>query len=104
MTAIGNGVQLKAPEFGFVKGEALNRLKEGRPVRFDFLLAVLSDPRGPVVAETRQSFNLSYDLWEERFAVSLVGPLRMDYEKAIRSVRAAAYELSRFVESVYEDN
>ena len=37
-------------------------------------------------------------------AVSLVGPLRMDYEKAIRSVRAAAYELSRFVESVYEDN
>jgi heat-inducible transcriptional repressor len=37
-------------------------------------------------------------------AVSLVGPLRMDYEKAIRSVRAAAHELSRFVESVYEDN
>jgi heat-inducible transcriptional repressor len=37
-------------------------------------------------------------------AVSLFGPLRMDYEKAIRSVRAAAHELSRFVESVYEDN
>ncbi len=37
-------------------------------------------------------------------AVSLIGPLRMDYEKAIRSVRAAAHELSRFVESVYEDN
>src|SRR6266508_2647096 len=37
-------------------------------------------------------------------AVSLVGPLRMDYEKAIRSVRAAAHELSRFVEAVYEDN
>src|SRR5215203_206147 len=37
-------------------------------------------------------------------AVSLLGPLRMDYETAIRSVRAAAYELSRFVESVYEDN
>jgi heat-inducible transcriptional repressor len=37
-------------------------------------------------------------------AVSLLGPLRMDYEKAIRSVRAAAHELSRFVESVYEDD
>jgi heat-inducible transcriptional repressor len=36
-------------------------------------------------------------------AVGLVGPLRMDYEKAIRSVRAAAFELSRFVEDVYED-
>jgi heat-inducible transcriptional repressor len=35
-------------------------------------------------------------------AVSLLGPVRMDYEKAIRSVRAAARELSRFVEEVYE--
>ena len=37
-------------------------------------------------------------------AVSLLGPLRMDYAKAIRSVRGAAHELSRFVEEVYEDN
>jgi heat-inducible transcriptional repressor len=36
-------------------------------------------------------------------AVGLIGPLRMDYEKAIRSVRAAAYELSRFVEDVYDE-
>jgi heat-inducible transcriptional repressor len=35
--------------------------------------------------------------------VSLLGPLRMDYEKALRSVRAAAYELSRFVEEVYAE-
>jgi heat-inducible transcriptional repressor len=37
-------------------------------------------------------------------AVSLLGPLRMDYEKALRSVRAAAHELSRFVEEVYEED
>jgi heat-inducible transcriptional repressor len=36
-------------------------------------------------------------------AIGLVGPLRMDYEKAIRTVRAAAFELSRFVEDVYDD-
>jgi heat-inducible transcriptional repressor len=36
-------------------------------------------------------------------AVGLVGPVRMDYEKAIRTVRAAAFELSRLVEDVYED-
>jgi heat-inducible transcriptional repressor len=35
-------------------------------------------------------------------AVSLIGPVRMDYEKAIRSVRGAAAELSRFVESVFD--
>lgn len=34
--------------------------------------------------------------------VSVIGPLRMDYQHAIRSVRAAAHELSRFVEDVYE--
>jgi heat-inducible transcriptional repressor len=37
-------------------------------------------------------------------AVSLLGPVRMDYDKAIRSVRSAAFELSRFVEEVYEEN
>ena len=37
-------------------------------------------------------------------AVGLLGPVRMDYDKAIRSVRGAAQELSRFVEDVYEDN
>lgn len=35
--------------------------------------------------------------------VSLLGPMRMDYEKAIAAVRAAAHELSRFVEEVYEE-
>jgi heat-inducible transcriptional repressor len=37
-------------------------------------------------------------------SVSLLGPVRMDYATAIRSVRSAAHELSRFVEEVYTDN
>jgi heat-inducible transcriptional repressor len=37
-------------------------------------------------------------------AVSLLGPLRMDYEKALRTVRGAAHELSRFVEEVYGED
>ncbi len=36
--------------------------------------------------------------------VGLLGPLRMDYEKAITAVRAAAFELSRLVEDVYESS
>lgn len=35
-------------------------------------------------------------------AVGLFGPVRMDYGTAIRTVRAAAHELSRFVEEVYD--
>jgi heat-inducible transcriptional repressor len=34
--------------------------------------------------------------------VGVVGPMRMDYETAIASVREAAGQLSRFFESVYE--
>jgi heat-inducible transcriptional repressor len=34
--------------------------------------------------------------------VSLIGPVRMDYASAIRAVREAARELSRYVEDVYE--
>ena len=36
-------------------------------------------------------------------AVNLVGPVRMDYEKALGAVRSAALELSRFVESIYDE-
>lgn len=35
--------------------------------------------------------------------VSLIGPTRMDYGKAIGAVRAAALELSRFVEGLYDE-
>ncbi|HMB18774.1 MAG TPA: heat-inducible transcriptional repressor HrcA [Gaiellaceae bacterium] len=47
----------------------------------------------------------TYGLAHRRLgAVSLLGPLRMDYETAIRSVRVASYELSRFVEEIYAEN
>jgi heat-inducible transcriptional repressor len=47
----------------------------------------------------------AYGLHHRRLgAVSLLGPQRMDYEKAIRSVRAAARELSHFVEEIYDAN
>ena len=47
----------------------------------------------------------TYGLAHRRLgAVSLLGPLRMDYETALRSVRGAARELSRFVEEIYEEN
>jgi heat-inducible transcriptional repressor len=34
--------------------------------------------------------------------VSVIGPVRMDYGGAIRTVREAAHQLSRFIEDVYE--
>jgi len=37
-------------------------------------------------------------------AVSVIGPVRMDYARAIATVREAALQLSRFVEDVYEQS
>ena len=36
-------------------------------------------------------------------AVSVIGPVRMDYPVAIGAVREAARELSRFVAEVYDE-
>ena len=36
-------------------------------------------------------------------AVSVIGPLRMDYGRAIRSVREAASQLSTFIADVYDE-
>jgi heat-inducible transcriptional repressor len=36
-------------------------------------------------------------------AVSVIGPLRMDYGRAIRAVRQAAAQLSNFIADVYDE-
>jgi heat-inducible transcriptional repressor len=42
--------------------------------------------------------------WRKLGAVSVIGPVRMDYASAIVIVREAAEELSRFVEDAYAEN
>lgn len=69
----GEALAVHAPNLGFIKGEPLARLKDGRSVRVDLDLAVLPGPGGAAVAHGRQTFVLSYDLWQERFAVTQVG-------------------------------
>jgi len=73
ITRAGNAITVRAPGFGFIKGEPLARLKDGRSVRVDLELDVLPGPGGAVAAQGRQTYVLSYDLWEERFAVTQVG-------------------------------
>lgn len=70
----GEALAVKVPGLGLLKGDTLAQLRDGRSVRVDFDLAVLPGPGGAAVAHARQAFVLSYDLWEERFAVALTGP------------------------------
>jgi hypothetical protein len=70
----GELMAVQAPGLGFIKGETLARLRDGRAVRVDLDLTVLPGPGGSPAARARQTYVLSYDLWEERFAVTLAGP------------------------------
>jgi heat-inducible transcriptional repressor len=58
------------------------------------------DPELQTVALVAAPYGLRY---RNLGTVSLVGPTRMDYVKAIEAVRSAAHELSLFVEDVYEE-
>jgi len=74
VTRVADAVAVQAPGFTFIKGEPLARLKDGRALRADLDLSVLPRTGAPAAAHDRRTFVLSYDLWEERFAVTSVGP------------------------------
>ncbi len=71
--AVGDAVKIRAAGFSFLKGTPVARLKEGRSVRVELAAMVLPGPKQEPAATTRRIFALSYDLWEERFAVTTVG-------------------------------
>jgi hypothetical protein len=73
VSAVADALHVQARGLNFLDGPVLGRLKEGRSVRIDFELRVLAKPDGPIVKQTMQGFVVSFDLWEERFAVSRVG-------------------------------
>jgi hypothetical protein len=70
--AVGEALKIRAPGFSFLKGDPLARLKEGRSVRVELGGLVLPAPGKLPAAAARRVFALSYDLWEERFAVTTV--------------------------------
>lgn len=73
VTTAAGALHVQAPEIGFIQGPIWDRLRDGRSVRLDFDLAVLEKPGGATVAETHQTVTLSFDLWEERIAVTRAG-------------------------------
>ena len=74
VTTTGGEVRVQAPGFRFISGEPLARLKDGLTVRVELGIGVLAGPgAAAAAAQSRQTFVLSYDLWEERFAAAVSG-------------------------------
>jgi hypothetical protein len=62
-------IHVTAPKLHFLSGSALDRLKNGNTVPFDFQLSLISDRAGSQF-RSAERFLVSYDLWEEKYSVS----------------------------------
>jgi len=71
---VGDALKFRVVNFSFLKGEPIARLRDGRSVRVELAAMVLPGAGKPATATVRRIFALSYDLWEERFAVTMAGP------------------------------
>ena len=86
-TANGS-IHVRATGLTFIEAKALTRLKDGRSVRVDLELGILPAASAAPVARARQTFVVSYDLWEERFAVTQAS----DPPRSISHLHSAAVE------------
>ena len=73
VTRVTDTLHVRAPECRFLQGRVLTQLRDGRTARLDVRLELLGRANGPVLAQAEQGFNVSFDLWEERFAVTRLG-------------------------------
>jgi hypothetical protein len=69
----GEQLHVAAPRIHLLTGEALQRLKNGATVIYELQLSARPDRTGKLLANTVERFAVSYDLWEEKFAVAKLG-------------------------------
>ena len=69
----GGQLRLTSSRMRFLTGEAMDRLRDGATVRYAFQLTARENKDGRILARTQQQFAISYDLWEEKFAVTKLG-------------------------------
>src|SRR5438445_12663781 len=69
----GDNLRVAAPDLHFLTGKALERLKDAATVTFLSQLTLFSDTRGTVFKRTAERLVVSYDLWEEKFSVTIPG-------------------------------
>ncbi|MEN6534132.1 MAG: hypothetical protein ABFD60_03285 [Bryobacteraceae bacterium] len=81
-------LQVSGPKFHFIEGRALDRLRNGASVVFAAQLSLLSDRKATVVERAGARFAMSFDIWEEKFAVTRLGWSR----KSVSHLSAAAAE------------
>lgn len=69
----GDNLRVAAPGLHFLTGRPLERLKDAATVAFLSQLTLFSDDRGTVFKRAIERLVVSYDLWEEKFSVTIPG-------------------------------
>jgi hypothetical protein len=84
----GDDLHVAAPQLHFLAGKPLERLKDGASVVFLTQLTLTTDSFNSILRRTPERFVFSYDLWEERFSVTKLGP----GQRTVAHLSAAAAE------------
>ncbi len=84
----GEQLHIAAPRVHLLTGEAFQRLHDGATVNYELQLTARADKAGKALARTIARFAVSYDLWEEKFAITRLG----GSPKSISRLTAAAAE------------
>ncbi len=71
----GDYLRISIPHIDFLKGKPLDRLRDGASAGFIGQLSIMTSPNSLTpMARSVTRFALSYDIWEERFSVTRLGP------------------------------
>jgi hypothetical protein len=73
VTFDGDNLYVAPAGLHFLTGKALTRLKDADTVTFLSQITLYSDDRGTIFRRAPERVVVSYDLWEERFAVTIPG-------------------------------
>lgn len=66
-------LHIAAPRVHLLTGEALLRLHDGATVNYELQLTARADKTSNALARAISRFAVSYDLWEEKFAIIKLG-------------------------------
>ncbi len=84
----GDDLYVALPELHFLTGKPLSRLKDGDSVVFLTQLTLTTDNFTSILRKVPDRFVFSYDLWEEKFSVTKLGP----GQRTVSHLSAAAAE------------
>src|SRR5437016_5563984 len=92
----GDQLKIVAPQLRLLTGEALQRLRDGASVTYVLETVITSGRNGDRLAQATFRFVFSYDLWEEKYAVTRVGsPPRSVSHLSASSAEAWCLDLIR---------